>query len=485
MSDAADKLEFKTALDRLLAAFDARQGGNAVDQYAGVEDTDPLEHTTRVLLLDGIIQSLGWQLAGERDVAEEARVQVKTTLFIDYLGLDPDRRTPLLIVEAKAWNKPFVRPRDGRVKGGPSELILKAITHIRAGGDPDRSSVTKDWHEWLVQVRDYVKGLHDEHGHNVERVVITTGQWMVIFTMPVTTFCSDSSLVENQWMILLKDQFVVQSDDIFDLIARKRLIKSAPRFIRKSQLLAYIRSDDLLAVFHSLLLKHEESGHSYMRVVPQIHVYPSVTLLRNDGQLITVHGGHDPFTVPHSDQEAALETHLRDVDAAAQTLILAVSTELGVPLRASTLEEFPGFLPPPRHAAVSALGNNGLGEPATIYLEMNPKVPGEGVVATGIVTHFLLLNTTMQCQYHDWAHCRANGNEANANAITVRSINPRSFFKSGELHHCAHRGMHDQRDRRCKIDPIDQYLCCYACAFEPVCWPVGHNRQLPCGTLNV
>ncbi len=484
MSDAADKQDFKATLARLLAAFDARHGadGAVIDQYAGVADLDPLEHTTRVLLLDGIIESLGWQLLGGRDVAEEARVQAETTLFIDYLGVDPDKRTPLLIIEAKSWNKPFVRPRDRRVHGGPSQLIFKALGHIRADGDAAGSPVTADWHEWLMQVRAYVKGLLDEHDHNVERVVITTGQWMVIFTKPVKTFCSNDPLVEDQWMILLKDRFVEQSDDIYDLVARKRLIKSAPRLIRETQLLAYLRSDDLRGVFHSLLVKHEESGHSHVRVVPQIHVYPSITLLRSDGQLITVHGGHDPFTVPLTDEETVLQDHLREVDVAAQALLQTVSTELGVMLPPSPLVGFPGFLPRPRHAAVFALGNDGLGEPETIYLDMDPIEPGEGAVATGTATHFLLPQTTVQCQYHDWANCRANGMEVNAYAITVRSTNPRSFFKSGELHHCSHRGMHDRRIERCKIDPLDQYLCCMACSFQNVCWPTGHALQLPCGT---
>jgi hypothetical protein len=481
MSDAADKQDFKAALARLLEAFDERQGVHAVDQYAGVGDPDPLEHTTRVLLLDGIIQSLGWELVGGREVAEEARLQVETTLFIDYLGVDPDQRTPLLIIEAKAWSKPFVRPRDGRVKGGPSELILRAINHIRTGGDAGLSPVTEDWHNSLKQVREYVKGLLDEHGHRVERVVLTTGQWMVIFRTPVSTFCSNEPLLDDQWMIIQKDCFVEQSDGIFELISRNRLIKSAPRHIRTTQLLAYLHLGDLRSVFHSLLVKHEESGHSYMRVVPQIHVYPSISLLRTDGQLITVHGGHDPFTVPLTVGEIVLHDHLREVDAAAQVLLQEVLTEMGVQLPPSPLTEFSGFMPRPRHSAVSALGIDGLGEPETIYLDMNPSVPCEGVVATGTATHFLLSQPTVQCQYHDWLNCRAVGMEANANAITVRSTNPRSFFISGEQHHCAHRGMHDRRDSRCKIDPIDRYLCCMSCAFQSVCWPAGHAQPLPCG----
>jgi hypothetical protein len=49
-----------------------------------------------------------------REMVEEARAQGDTTLFLflDYLGVNPDFRVPLLIVEGKAWGKPFVTASD-------------------------------------------------------------------------------------------------------------------------------------------------------------------------------------------------------------------------------------------------------------------------------------------------------------------------------------------------------------------------------------
>jgi len=79
------------------------------------------------------------------DIAEEARVDCDTTLFIDYVGVDPQGSVPLLIVEAKAWDKPFVSARRGRQKANPEELITLAIDHISQGGDSSTSPVSSLW----------------------------------------------------------------------------------------------------------------------------------------------------------------------------------------------------------------------------------------------------------------------------------------------------------------------------------------------------
>ena len=71
----------------------------------------------------------------------------------------------------------------------------------------------------------------------------------------------------------------------------------------------------------------------------------------------------------------------------------------------------------------------------------------------------------------------------------TRSTEPRSFFKSDELHHCTHAGV--ERAKRCSVDRsnrlvcgprsardggafceigrFESHLCCRACAYEGVC----------------
>lgn len=483
MSYAADLQDFKAALSTLLTAFDKRQGLGAVDSYAGCGDSEPLEHTTRVLLIDGIIRALGWRLADGAEVVEEARVHAATTLFIDYLGVDPEQRNPLLIVEAKAWDKPFVRGRDSRFKADSSQLIWRAIQHIRGGGSSSAAPVILEWHDWLVQIQSYVKGLLDKHGHMVERVVITTGQWMVIFTNPVSTFCTAETLLEEHWTILQKEEFVRQSDLIYQLVARNQLIKKLPRHIRLAQLSAYMCASDIQAVFHSLAVKYETSGHTWFSIEPQIHLYPSILLVRSDGQLVSILGSKERFSIPHDEKPATLIEHCEAVASASQALLEELSIETGVPLAPSPLADFPGFprRPKSRLLPLGSGCSEQLGAQEVLYVDMDGDKPGEGIVATGTNTHILLAQPTLECRFHEWATCRANGGAVTPYAITVRSINPRSFFKDGEQHHCSHQGMHDRRDSRCKIDVLDKYLCCKVCIFQRICWTDQPILPLPCG----
>ena len=62
----------------------------------------PLEHTVRIHFLDHLLKALGWKMEA---VVEEARVKQDTTLFLDYLGVHLQQRIPILIFEAKAWDK--------------------------------------------------------------------------------------------------------------------------------------------------------------------------------------------------------------------------------------------------------------------------------------------------------------------------------------------------------------------------------------------
>src|SRR5450759_1944815 len=89
--------------------------------------------------------------------------------------------------------------------------------------------------------------------------------------------------------------------------------------------------------------------------------------------------------------------------------------------------------------------------------------------------------------------------------ITVSNVKERSFFPSGETHHCAHgnvllaksseitaenrarcgpRSGEDGEDGEafCEIWSFEQRLCCRTCAFERVCTNAD-VFQLPCQAL--
>ena len=99
-------------------------------------------------------------------MVEEARVQDDTTLFLDYFGVNPDSRTPLLIVEAKAWAKPFVTPSDRasanlgarNSQNSREALVAAAVEHCKAGGEPDASPVILEWAGWIHKLTSICEG---------------------------------------------------------------------------------------------------------------------------------------------------------------------------------------------------------------------------------------------------------------------------------------------------------------------------------------
>jgi hypothetical protein len=120
------------------------------------------------------------------------------------------------------------------------------------------------------------------------------------------------------------------------------------------------------------------------------------------------------------------------------------------------------------------------------------------IVLTGAQTHYLKAQGEFSgCRWHEWKACSDHGKARPYAAVLVRSVKPRSFFVTGEEHHCAHRDVIGPKEIQitsenearcgprsgaafCEIYPFEQRLCCRACAFETVCTGAEMFRELPC-----
>ncbi len=188
MNTADAENEFRVALKDLLDRVERGLSPEAPDAFAGAGPQVVLEHTTRVYLLDGLVKLLGWRLGEQGDMAEEARLKGDTTTFMDYLGVVEDSRVPALLIEAKAWDKPFISSAKRMKFDRADQLLAAAIDHVRDEDDTQPFPATDLWHGYIQQIAGYVRGLKEQHGHALPRAVLTSGQWMIIFTDPVRTF---------------------------------------------------------------------------------------------------------------------------------------------------------------------------------------------------------------------------------------------------------------------------------------------------------
>jgi hypothetical protein len=472
-----EEAAFQRCLAELLERFDRAVGGDASEPYTGAGIGAPLEHTTRIHLLDSLAELLGWQLGLGGDMTEEVRLKNGTTTFMDYLGVAPDTNAPVLLIEAKAWDTPFIEPRaSGASFFYRAELISEAIDHWRCDGDKATSPAVGDWHDHIKQVGNYVKGLWDVHQHPVPRAVITSGQWLVVFTKPVATFIDGPASVEDI-KIFQKQEYCTRALDLYGLLSKASLCVETPSHIRASQILDYTTPAAITNCFHALHVSHEATGSPAFIRRPRILVYPALVLQRNDGALLTILEHIDPFDLfyqPSIDNpELALEPHLDKVAAAAEALLKLTGKQLGLELQPSALDDFPGYT---INTKVDRVMSKSL-------IKRYPKEPDAWVLITGHATHFLKLAPDVACRYHRWGACHDAGQAIGTNAVSMpRIVPPRSFFTDGQPHHCAHQELKDRRDARCQIQLIDERICCKSCLFASVCWPGPQRSSLPCGT---
>ena len=349
MNDLKDKRDFKTALERLIRNFVEGTRAVAPPPYVGATNRDPLEHTTRAYFIDNLLAALGWDLVNlNNNLIEEASIDGERSLRLDYLAVRSQTREPTLIVEAKAWSKPFVThseraavQKEGAVTAyTPTTLIAAAIEHCKAGKSSDTSVVSSDWAKWMEKLCEYVRAVHQRSGHIVSRVAITSGQWLVIFRDPNNAFIQEDRVEPALIHVFVIEDFVAHSSDIFDHLARTKLSPDPPPFINPSHLTSYATAPLVKRIYRGLWINHQEK-RAHFDAYPQLHLYAAAVIERTDGVLITVLDGRSPNSIPHD--RSRLGEHFDLVDKASDNLLEEIGEELGEMPTPSSVELFPGF----------------------------------------------------------------------------------------------------------------------------------------------
>ncbi|NTV45051.1 MAG: hypothetical protein HGB11_00645 [Chlorobiales bacterium] len=471
--------KFKETIEKLVAEVQWNESQNARAGFIGEVIDATLEHNVRKVFINRMLTALGWVL--EDTVAEEARLKGETTLFLDYLGVHLDTRIPLLIFEAKAWEKPFVSAATaaGR-RQPPDELIARALNHIKVEND-GTPPVIGEWIEWLVKLREYVINLKNQSDHVVSRVAISSGQWLVIFTEPASVFLEQTDVNPENILVFQTDDFVSYSDDIFGQISYGQLVDEIPSPLRPTQLTAFISANTVRRVFRALWISWKTSGSEGMYdTFPQIRVYPVVVIERADRVLLNVADAQrfQGSFVPSDVKD--LKAHLDVVEGNLNRLLEAIFDELHFRFEVSDITLFPGFPISPLRGSTNSLVSYPE-QPRKKFIRPWPNRAGEFLLLMGTSSHFLLEQPTVAtCLGHNWPECRAVSMHIGEPIFSQR-IDPKSFYTSGSSHHCAHRAIHDHRSDNCHVEVFESFLCCKACIFDQICWPEGTAAALPCG----
>lgn len=337
--------------------------------------------------------------------------------------------------------------------------------HRAAPSDNDQDHpfpALEQWRGYVEQIAGYVRGLKADYGHSLPRAVLTSGQWMVIFTDPVKTFVEGPAEVD-QFEILMWHDYVKRASFLFKQLLQSILGPTSPAIVRPGQIPYYCSEPAMVSAFKALHVRYEATGSRLFARKPRIIVYPALILQRHDGALIPVaedvrlEFGYRKD--PDSDAQD-MAPHLAEVDTASVNLLARCEAACGHALPLSPIEQFPGF----------QTDHWALGREPTTYVQPDPEEPDTWLIATWTASHFVKVAPGTACNFYSWASCHAVDQAiGNAAVTTPTTKSPRSFFVDGQAHHCAHLNVLDLRNRRGHIAPIDRRLCCQACVLTERC----------------
>ncbi len=397
--------------------------------------------------------------------------------FIDYVGMSTQQSpAPVLLLEAKRWGEPWVAARNSEeVSASAAELIVAGLRHVLEGGRKETSPLIRPWHEHLEQVSKYASAIHANGNHELSRLVLSSGDWIVVFTQPATTFVERGRVDTSHIEMFRIAEYIQQGRRIFELLSRRSLADQIPFNLRVGQLGSYLATDHEFRVFHAVHVAYQVTGSELFTPVPRVLVYAAIVFQRRDGMTVAVvDEGEAPLPVGPDRFSEKLWNHLAVVKDNAAALLGRCSEEMGNELNPVGLSEFNGF-------AADAVLEMRIQKKVVKPLE---RAPNEWLFVTGLCTHFLREWPHVDpCQFHSWRRASASGNGIGTGAVTTPRVqHPRTFVVDGEAHHCAHQVVVDRRYHRCQITVLDRQVCCRACAYENVCWTDSEIARLPCGT---
>jgi len=240
---------------------------------------DLLERSTRRFLIDPTLRALDWNPDATNALIEEARAHDPdgARLFLDYLGISPREREPVMIVEAKRYEVTGPR-RPNRPTGGSAEAaeLISKVLALRKLGRPVGGAILADWAAWLDDVRSYVASFNDLGKATLKRVVISCGQWLIVFKDPIGAFITPGAPSERDIHCFLSPHEIVNSYRlIYDLLYRKRLVDTLTPAIGDVEALSILSAAAIEQYFRGVVVASKMTGAARGQLPTRI-VYPAL-----------------------------------------------------------------------------------------------------------------------------------------------------------------------------------------------------------------
>ncbi|GAB6165938.1 hypothetical protein JCM19992_19380 [Thermostilla marina] len=494
--------DFLDRLHKTFSAYDNRKSLRAhiVPPALPPEDQSHwLECHARRYVIDHILAGLGWNIHARRDLADHIQnlnieypvlsAETGHRRFLDYLGYEQQSGRPLLIVEAKrpSLSLPSVNNHGGHPAHHPAaDMIQTFCGDMKSGARQSSSSrpqLTQQWQKYLRDLRDYFCSAAAQAG-GVKRLVITNGEWLIIFQDPPQAFGDDSEDAGEVVVYQDREAVLANSLDIFERLAYKKLTDEAP-WLRPNEVSGAVSDENIAGVARALLVAYDHTWTGYGKV-PHMHVTPLLLLVGRDGGCIVVEPGNPaPSEVPRDSN--GWTDHMNSVAKQADQLLEEVERQLGHKCRLLNIKDY--------FENERLFGH----WPAVKERRTQPGKHREFVVVTGDRTHFLVSGSWGSCTFHTHENASAKDCGHQYGCLDRPSTFPRCYFPSRVQFHCAHRETYETKktpvtqlnryktgtrsagndEAFCELWKIDQFLCCRSCVFLPAC-EQSKLFQLPC-----
>ena len=446
-----------------------------------------LERHTRQYVVDRFLKALNWHFETDLPnlVAEAPVYSIgeKTTRFLDYLGVNENRQKALLIIETKRPNSKLPLPkgnRTGKLPRGESyeSLISSSLS--------DNSQLTEEWQDWLKTLRDYSQSIKVGSGQSPKRVVITNGNWLIIFSNPEDAFNSEFPNQNNIFIYETWDEIEEKSGEIFKLLEYYEVLGNTPS-LSLGELNFHLNPEKLDRAMFGVRLMYLEEPEFYLDSSPRIKVVPIIFIRSINGVWFCVEAQNPKHTKLIPNDSDDLEQHLTEFEQLACDLLNKINEKLETYLTCSSLREH--------------YDDPNLFSELTPVTKINNNRYEEFLIVTGKSTHYLTRESTIpNCPYHHWDKSDIEGCATGIHVKRSTTRDPRTIFKTDVEHHCSHRDIMtaksskitiQNRDRCgsrssenqgafCEIWKFEEHLCCRTCAFEEICTKAEVFRVLPC-----
>ena len=457
--------KYEHALDQIEQDLARRKRVDWVQVKGSGRDV-ALEVHARIYLIDPLLKELGWDVSSPTTIVVEDAVEAvsgsadSNRRFLDYHGRDNAEGRSLVIIEAKRPNSALPDPDKDDIPAFFAQA-LRDMRLVKVEGP----KLPGKWQEWVESLVDYADRAMSNFGHVAVRVLITNGEWFVVFKNVEATLLSDNPVKNNILVFSSLRDVEARSEEFYDLFSYRVLSGHIPPQ-HPSELPEFVPDDHEALCAQVVDLSYVRHGARQ----PAISVRVAAWVRSDKGGWIFFSKSYPEEFLLLSSNPETLQKVSEELSTRAKHLIRELN-------KCRTIR----LIPAEEFEKLAAIGDfkDGVSRSRGSHLIMEID---DNMYRLTLGDRHLYLSSDLGysgCSFHFHGVCHNQGDAAGAAPILAPSSDPRAFFPSGSSHHCAHRAIHNARKNICILLCFEEYLCCRGCAFFERCWPDG-GTNLPC-----